>query len=294
MNNKDQQLIELKDLSPEEFHKWQTKLLDTLVYFAEFCEEHHLRYYLASGTCIGAIRHHGFIPWDDDVDVAMPRKDYDQLPALWEKYADKSKFVCCKSNKEQCQSFPMIVIRNAQTTCIYPHSKDMDICHGVKIDIEHLDGVPTNKFLRWRQYQQARLLCFFRAQRVPNKERYSPLIKTLAKVLLVVFPTNRIRCLIGDYLENQIKKYDFEKSEYVRYLACALRPRKAFDKAEYVDFEGYKMPVPVGYDEFLTAEYGDYMTPPPVEKRFPETKVLFYDLDHGYQQYKGINYCVEK
>lgn len=291
---KENKLIDLKDLSPEEFRKWQLKLLEILVYFSRFCEEHHLRYYLASGTCIGAVRHHGFIPWDDDVDVAMPREDYNKLCGLWEKYADKSKFVCCKSDMNQCQSFPMIVIRSVNTTCIYPHSKDMDICQGLKIDIEHLDGVPNNSFLRWRQKTLAKLLCFFRAQRVPNKSRYSKFIKTTAKVLLFVFPTNKIRCFIGDYLEKQISKYKFEDCEYVRYLACALRPRKAFDKAVYVDFEGYPMPVPAGYDEFLRAEYGDYMKLPPVEKRIPETKCSFYDLDNSYLKYKGIEYLVKK
>ena len=112
--------------------------------------------------------------------------------------------------------------------------------------------------------------------------------------MLFVFPTNKIRCFIGDYLEKQISKYKFEDCEYVRYLACALRPRKAFDKAVYVDFEGYPMPVPAGYDEFLRAEYGDYMKLPPVEKRIPETKCSFYDLDNSYLKYKGIEYLVKK
>ena len=100
-----EQLIDLRDFSPEEFRKWQLKLLEILVYFSEFCEAHDLRYYLASGTCIGAVRHHGFIPWDDDVDVAMPREDYNKLCELWERDADKTKFVCCKSDKNQMSKF---------------------------------------------------------------------------------------------------------------------------------------------------------------------------------------------
>ena len=76
--------IDLKDLTPDELRKWQSKLLEILVYFRDFCSEHNLRFMLSGGTCIGAVRHHGFIPWDDDIDVAMPREDYDRLFELWD------------------------------------------------------------------------------------------------------------------------------------------------------------------------------------------------------------------
>ena len=73
----------ISDMSKEEFRRLQLKVLDTLLYFDAFCKEHHLRYYLAGGTLIGALRGGGFIPWDEDIDVHMPRPDYEKLPKLW-------------------------------------------------------------------------------------------------------------------------------------------------------------------------------------------------------------------
>ena len=91
-------------------------------------------------------------------------------------------------------------------------------------------------------------------------------------------------------------KYDFDGDyEYVRYLSTDLRRKCLYDKAVYMDFEGYKMPVPVGYDEYLRDQYGDYTQLPPEDKRKPITdNLVFYDLDHSYLDYKGKYYCVKK
>lgn len=76
----------------------QEKLLDILLYFQQFCNEHQLKFVLAGGTCLGAVRHQGFIPWDDDVDVFMLREDYERLGELWERYANTDRFSLVKSN----------------------------------------------------------------------------------------------------------------------------------------------------------------------------------------------------
>lgn len=284
-------LIKVSDFTPEEFRKWQLKLLDILVYFRDFCQEHNLRFCLSYGTCIGAVRHHGFIPWDDDIDVSMPRDDYDKLYDLWDKYADKSKFLCCKTDEKQSIGFPMILIRSVNTTCIYEHSKDKDICHGLKIDVEHLDGSPKSKFKVKVQTVYAAIYALFMAQRVPNQTNKTK--KIIAKIFLILFSGHKIRYKILKYCERKIKRYKFSDCDYVRFLALRPIPRKWFDDVKYVDFEGYSMPIPIGYDEFLKDEYGDYMSYPPVEKRKPLTEVHFYDLDNGYEKYKGKYYCVK-
>lgn len=143
-------MMSLKNASPEELRKWQFGLLDILVYFRDFCKEHNLKFYLAGGTRLGAIRHQGFIPWDDDVDVQMFREDYDRLIELWDKEADTSRFVCQVSNKDRSSRFPMATVRSVNTTCIYDHSVNDDFCQGLKIDVEFLDVVPKgmiNKIL---------------------------------------------------------------------------------------------------------------------------------------------------
>lgn len=288
----EQKLISVKDFSPEELRKWQLKLLEILVYFKEFCEAHNLRFMLAAGTCLGAVRHKGFIPWDDDLDVQMPREDYDKLIEIWNKEADTSRFVCAVTNETECSRFPMAVIRSVNTTCIYSHSVNDDICQGLKIDVEFLDGVPENKLVRKYNEALADILALYRAQRAPM--RVSKIKIWGSRFLLWLVPSRRARWKISSFCERQIKKYKFGEQEFVRYSACALRPSKSFTDVLYLDFEGYKMPVPAGYDAVLRAAYGDYMQLPPKEAQKPATdNLVFYDLDKSYLEYKGKYYCKE-
>ena len=287
-------LISVKDFSQEELRKWQLKLLEILVYFRDFCDEHHLRFTLAAGTMLGAVRHKGFIPWDDDLDVQMPREDYDKLVNLWDKYADKSRFVCERTDKNKCVKFPMTVCRSMDTTCIYDHSVDLDICQGLKIDVEFLDGVPSGKWSKKVCGICAQLLALLRSERVPNRK--SKLIKSLSKVILMIIPSHSLRWHISVLLEKIIKKCKFDSDcEYVRYLGTPMRKKSSYEGVVYADFEGYKMPIPKGYDEILRAYYGDYMQYPPEDKRKPAIdNIVFYDLNHSYLDYKGKYYCIDK
>ena len=290
----DQKLISVKDFSPEELRKWQLKLLEILVYFRDFCEEHDIKFFLSGGTCLGAIRHKGFIPWDDDIDVVLLREDYEKLISIWNKEADTSRFVCSVSNSNQSSRFPMATIRSVNTTCIYDHSVDDDLCHGLKIDVEFLDVVPKGSLTRLIHSFCASLLALFRTQRVPKR---STTIKTLiSKALLLVFPTNKIRWKISVLCERIVRRYNPpKKGDYVRYLTCHTHPIDLFNDRVWVDFEGYKMPLVGGYDTLLRNAYGDYMQLPPDNQRLPATEnLVFYDLDNSYKKYKGVYYCVNK
>lgn len=285
-------LISVKDFTPEELRKWQLKLLEILVYFRDFCEEHNLRFMLAGGTCLGTVRHKGFIPWDDDVDVQMPRDDYEKLIRIWNQEADTSKFVCDVTTKNYCSKFPMAVIRSVGTTCIYDHSIDSDICQGLKIDVEFLDGVPNGKISRKINLFCAYILALFRSQRIPAR---ASKIKTIgSSILLGLFPSNSLKWTISRICEKRIMKYKFDDHDVVRYLFCSLQEKSAFEEIVYSEFEGYKMPIPVGYDSYLRSAYHDYMQLPPENKRKPATdNLFFYDLDHSYLDYKGKYYCVK-
>jgi lipopolysaccharide cholinephosphotransferase len=285
----DKKLINVKDFSPEELRKWQMKLLDILVYFRDFCDSHNLKFMLAAGTCLGAVRHKGFIPWDDDLDVQMPREDYDRLIEIWNKEADTTKFVCLSMTKDQCTKFPIAVIKNENTTCIYEHSADLDISQGLKIDVEFLDGVPDNIIIREFNHACALLFSLFRAQRIPHRNIKIKIF--VSRLLLWLVPSHKMRWIISSWCERRMKKYKFGEQKYVRYASNALRPTHCFDEIIYVDFEGYKMPIPKGYDEVLRAAYGDYMQLPPIEQRKPATdNLIFYDLDNSYKKYRGIYY----
>ena len=284
----------VRDFSPEDLEKWHEKLLEDLVYFRDFCDAHNLRFYLSAGTLLGAVRHKGFIPWDGDIDVQMPRSDYEKLFDLWEKYADKSRFVCERTDRNKCIRFPMGVVKNVNTTCVLSHSVNDDICQGVKIDIEFLDGVPNGKIGRKFNEICSLILALLRTERLPN---YTTKVKkVISKVILTILPTHRIRWNVSKVFENHLKKFDFDgEYEYVRYLSTPLRKKSDYSRVVYADFEGYKMPIPVGYDEILRSYYGDYMQLPPKDKRYSDiANIVFYDLDNCYLKYKGIHYCVNK
>ncbi len=292
-NYKNQSLISVKSFSQEELRKWQMKLLEILVYFKEFCDLHDLQFFLAAGTCIGAVRHHGFIPWDDDLDVVMLRKDYDKLIKLWDKEADNNRFQLCVTNKDKSSRFPMATIRSVNTTCIYQHSINDDICQGLKIDVRFLDGVPPKKIPYLFQYFCEGLFGLLRTERAP--ERMSRKRRIVAKIILVVFPKHSIRWRVSCWCEEYMKKYLIDNCEYVRYLLCSPLPKRIFTESINVDFEGYNMPIPQDYDLFLKYSYGDYMQYPSLEQRLPATdNLVFYDLNNSYLNYKGKYYCIKK
>ena len=101
----------------------QARSLEMAEYFVAFCKEHDLLCYLCGGGAIGALRNKGFIPWDDDLDFFMPRKDYEKLAKLWPRYADERYFLS-KSNKDFVDRNLFITIRDKETTCIKPYQQD--------------------------------------------------------------------------------------------------------------------------------------------------------------------------
>ena len=101
----------------------QARSLEMAEYFVAFCKEHDLLCYLCGGGAIGALRNKGFIPWDDDLDFFMPRKDYEKLAELWPRYADERYFLS-KSNKDFVDRNLFITIRDKETTCIKPYQQD--------------------------------------------------------------------------------------------------------------------------------------------------------------------------
>lgn len=290
----EKKLISVKDFTPEELRKWQLKLLEILVYFRDFCETHNLRFYLSAGTSIGAIRHHGFIPWDDDVDVTMFREDYERLIDLWDKEADLSRFVCSVTDKKRCARFPMATIRSVNTTCIYDHSVNDDICQGLKIDVEFLDVVPKSLIGNKVNSFCARIMGLLYTERLPKRQ--SLLRKIVAVVVYAILPTHYLRWRIAEICKKVVTRCNPARDEdWVRYYGGKAHKASDFSMPKWVDFEGYKMPVPSGVDRILRKGFGDYMSFPPVEQRKPATdNLVFYDLDHSYKDYKGKYYCVKK
>lgn len=286
------------EMPREAFRRLQLIELDMLLYFDSFCKKHGLRYYIAGGTLIGAVRHKGFIPWDEDIDIHMPRTDYNKLPELWQKDADLEKYTLCITDEKKNFRHNVYAIADNRTTLIEERTVNDDIPQGIRMDILPFDGVPHNVIKRLIQRFWAMVFSVYNVQRLPENQG-GVIMRNAVRLALAVIRKPSLRYKIWKYAEQQFTKYDFETSPYVREFLCPLRstkfvyPRKEFDKPVMLEFEGHMLPAQHYYRQYLENVYPNYMSMPPIEKRTQKTKAVFIDIENGYKEYKGIYYCKE-
>ncbi len=286
------------DYSKEEIKKIQEKSLEMAIYFKKICEDNNLLFYFCGGCCIGTVRHKGFIPWDDDVDVFMPRRDYEILKRIWKKKADTGRYTLEDSNEYYTDHNLFLNIRDNTTTFIRPYQKNLDISHGLILDVLPLDGCPSGKLRRKVQMMWAMVYSVYRSQLVP--ENHGKLMGLIGKAALAMVPSSKLRYKIWHFAEKQMTRYRIEDCEYVTELCAGPHymknkyPKKAFEKAVYKEFEGHMMPIPQGYDVYLKIAFGDYMKLPPKEKQIAHHDVLICDLDKSYKHYKGSYYLMNQ
>lgn len=291
-----EQFFKPYEIDEDTLKKMKAKMLEMLVYFRDFCNEHGLRFWLIGGGAIGAVREHGFVPWDDDVDVQMPRPDFDKFVELWDKYGDKDRYVFCNSNREVNYHHCGASLRDPSTTFICTYNKYNDICHGIALEIGSVHPTPDNKLLQYKQIFDGYMFALFNNQRLPNNRGKK--IRTLTKIAYTLVPWKKVRDDIWIRADKQKAKYSWDKCHYVKELwgktSFMNFPKEWFDSVVWVDFEGEKMPLPAGYHEYLTLIFGDYMQRPPAPERVAKHELLYVDMDHPYTDYKGIYYFPDK
>lgn len=273
----------------------QLKSLEMFKYLKKFCEENNLLVYFCGGCCIGTIRNQGFIPWDDDVDVFMPREDYEKLKEIWNEKADTEKYSCVFPTDKVMTRNQFLTINDNNTTFIKIHQKDLDINHGIVIDVLPLDGCPSSRIKRKIQKFWALIYSLYITGMIP--QNHGKLVTIIGKIMLGIVPSNNLRYKIWKFAEKKMTKYKIKDCDYITELCSGPRymqkeyPKEIFEKAIYKEFEGELMPIPKGYDEYLKIAFGDYMKLPPKEKQVPEHNVVFCDIENSYKKYKGIYYC---
>lgn len=279
------------------FKKMQAKMLEMLLYFRDFCQEHHLMFYLCGGGAIGALREHGFVPWDDDIDCFMPRSDYERFPDLWEKYGDRERFVFCRSNAEVNFHHSCSSLRDPSTTFICSYNQNLDICHGIALEFAPIDGCPDSKWKRYVQLFYAFNYALFNTQRLPNNK--GKVFRIVAGLVYKLVPSQNMRYKIWKFAEKEMSKYSWDECKNVTELIGSIKgmlyihPKEWFLSQKWVVFEGYQVPVMAGYHEYLTRIFGDYMQRPPLEQQKPKHELEYVDMDHPYIVYKGIKYYPE-
>ena len=245
----------MKKISFEETRALQLELLREL---SAFCEQHQITYFIAYGTLLGAVRHGGFIPWDDDVDVMMPHTDFERFAALYK--GDKFKVVFCKFEKEFGYSFGRFV--NTETYSLYGKQKS----YGVNLDIYPMYGCPDSS-----QQQQQHLKRYWRLVVISNF-----LIRVRSKLARMgLWPKKTFAFYINNFIlrkqVQQLEKYPYRQGDsfYLNSGDRAIYPKSLVAEKCLLKFEDLQVAAPLKYDELLTLHYGDYMKLPPEENRVP-------------------------
>lgn len=262
----------------------QVKLAELMDKFHHICQENGLTYYMAYGTMLGAVRHKGFIPWDDDVDVCMPRNDYETFVRLAkENLLEDDLFIKDVSTSEDI-IFPYAMLIDKKTTIVY--DKSGGIIEGVYIDIFPLDGAGNSK----REMNRANSIAFYNYKKLLYSQEYvkrnNPFLSAFN-----LWVKNKDPYKIYKKLDYILHKKKFENSKYVGVLFTKPYSGHSMEKSIFgnpvlYDFEGRKFFGPEKYDEYLTNEFGDYMKLPPVEQRKSHHSFVYVNLDLPYEEYK--------
>jgi lipopolysaccharide cholinephosphotransferase len=238
--------------------------------FRTFCEENNIQYFLAYGTLLGAIRYKGFIPWDDDVDVLVPREDYDRLVKLF-RDSDKYRLYAFERNQKYRFPFAKLCDMDTRLTEIYYPNNGVEL--GVSVDIFPLDNWSDNlDEARMEAKHIHKNMSWLRVTQMDKPNTQNP-IKFAYWYLIMAFVK-----LIGskhfiNKIINESNKPEQKGSPYVGakvwclYGERGIIPAEAFADSVEIEFEGEQFSAPVGYDTYLTCLYGDYLPEPPVEKR---------------------------
>lgn len=263
----------------------QQCLLKELKWFDGFCREHHLRYYAIGGTLLGAMRHEGFIPWDDDIDLGMPRPDYERLKEYEGKvFGHYTIETYLSNNKDYC--YPASKVFDTNTTLI--EHKRCNVVRGVFLDIFPIDGVGDDLEEAKKNYKRIAKLYRYFLTVVATVRRGREFKKNLAVVVSHCIPS---------FLQNQrdlrkklnkyCAEYDYESSRFGgnllgAYFEREIVPLSIFGEPKEYQFEDIKIMGPQYADEYLKNIYKDWRKLPPKEKQVSHHDFVELDLNKSY------------
>ena len=262
----------------------QLRILDILLTIQQVCQAHNLRYYIIAGTLLGAMRHKGFIPWDDDLDIGMPRKDYDLLMQHASEWMPRPLEVVSYETDPD-YPLPFAKIQDSSTTLI--ERMHLRYVGGIYIDVFPLDGMTSNPLLQrlhFARYFYLKKVQYF-LYRDPYRHGHGPSswLPLLCRKLYTLAE-------VQEKMRRMQRTYDFDHSDLVVDHDDGLRgimPRSYLGKPTPILFEGQQVMGAEHPDSYLSQKYGDYMTIPPGPKQRQHNFHLL-DLNTPYRDNKQI------
>lgn len=252
-------------MESNELRELQLKELEMLLEVDRICQKHSITYYLIGGSALGAVRHGGFIPWDDDVDIALPRPDYLRFLEVCS-FELRDAYYLQTYKTQPHFPFPYAKINCHNTTFIEPGLEKLKIHHGIFIDVFPLDGVP-----RWTLSRFLQDICFKVARRIPiGVSRHLTFWRC--------WSMDRVISMVpSDVASNWANRVGGPRE---------IMDRTIFGVPRRIAFEGYDFPVPNQVHQYLANLYRNFMELPPVDQRHGH-QPLVVDLKRSYQDYLG-------
>jgi lipopolysaccharide cholinephosphotransferase len=257
----------------EELKLVQNTEINILKEIIKVCSENSIEYFIVGGTALGAVRHAGFIPWDDDIDIGMTRDNYNKFLEVAQNQLD-SEFFLQTVHTDYDSPFHFAKVRKKGTKFIEYYCRNLNINQGIFVDIFPYDNIPDNPYLKKMQYIKTAILSnLFVSKSVKELsievDSKSDYMKNITRHCLYYALKPISKDLLYKMLDKEIQKYnstDTSSKCYVKTPALLIKNEFLFPLKD-IAFEGMLVCAPNDCHSYLTAQYGDYMKLPPKEKR---------------------------
>ena len=261
-------------MTSEEIRKYQFAQLELMKMVDELCSKLNLTYYIIGGTLLGAVRHGGFIPWDPDIDIAMPREDYEKMREYWASNpSDRYFYQHYSTEKNHCSPHAMIKIKNSHVVIGNHETRFNPAYDGIYLDIFPLDNPPENKKLQekqMRKIKRIRNIIYLKSGCVYKENNL--IIRLIKRAISVLLTPVSFRHE-NKKLDVVMQEYNNPASEYLVSMASRysywkqLMPKTVYGTPIRINFEGLLLAAPAETEDYLTRLYGDYMKLPSEEHR---------------------------
>ena len=268
-------------MTKDEIRQYQLAQLELMAMVDELCSDLSLTYYIIGGTLLGAIRHKGFIPWDPDIDIAMPRKDYEKLREYFaSNKSDRYFYQHHSTEKNHFSGHALIKIKDSHVFFKSKGSRFKPVYDGIYLDIFPLDNAPLDKKLQEKQMKKIkgikRLIEIKSAKVFENNK--APLI--LGKYAVSLLLTPLTFTYLNKLRDKMMRKYDGKCNKYLVSMAShysywkQLMPSEVYGEPHRIQFENLSLCAPAQSEEYLTRIYGDFMKLPPEDKCWEQLNFL--------------------